>query len=309
MKKRGSPTIARERPLSRSTSCPICDNEAEQLFTITVLKKHKGKVHRCPACGHGFFAAPFWLKEAYTSPIASLDVGLVSRNLYFKNITCLYLEKFWPSIGRCIDFAGGYGLFTRLMRDEGYDFYRQDAYCENIFAVGLDIHDLASTDRQFALATAFEVFEHFSTPRSQAAQVLKLADTVLFSTLLAPKNSGDWKEWWYLSPDTGQHINFYSDRSLQLLAKQLGATIYSNGRDLHLLTRSKHVHNPFPYIEKIQGNAGWRNIARRIMRKLISLGVARRKRHPLTDDDFRQAQARLVSAFLRSAAPTADRKQ
>jgi len=33
-------------------------------------------------------------------------------------------------------------VYVRLMRDEGYNFYRQDVYCENIFAKSFDVEDL-----------------------------------------------------------------------------------------------------------------------------------------------------------------------
>ena len=35
---------------------------------------------------------------------------------------------------RFIDFGGGYGVFTRVMGNIGYDFYWRDAHRENLFA-------------------------------------------------------------------------------------------------------------------------------------------------------------------------------
>ncbi len=49
-------------------------------------------------------------------------------------------------------------MFVRLMRDNGFDFYRSDRQCENLFAKGFE----ASLDvsPSYELLTAFEVFEH-----------------------------------------------------------------------------------------------------------------------------------------------------
>lgn len=52
------------------------------------------------------------------------------------------------------------------------------------------------------------------------------------------------ENWWYLVPETGQHVTFYSLRSLEVLAYQLDLHFYSNRCNLHLF--SKNVLNePF----------------------------------------------------------------
>jgi hypothetical protein len=51
------------------------------------------------------------------------------------------------------------------------------------------------------------------------------------------------KDWWYLSPETGQHISLFSKQSLQKLALELRLNFYSNGYNFHLLS-SKKI-NPF----------------------------------------------------------------
>ena len=66
--------------------------------------------------------------------IADADTGLVSRNLGIaRRLAGLLYFGFDPK-ARYLDFAGGYGLLTRLMRDRGFNFYWHDLYCENVFA-------------------------------------------------------------------------------------------------------------------------------------------------------------------------------
>jgi len=38
--------------------------------------------------------------------------------------------------GIFLDYAAGYGLFVRLMRDAGYNFRWSDLYCQNLFVRG-----------------------------------------------------------------------------------------------------------------------------------------------------------------------------
>jgi hypothetical protein len=45
--------------------------------------------------------------------------------------------------------------------------------------------------------------------------------------------------WEYFSFETGQHIALYHYRSLQELSKKLNLKLYSNGKNIHLLTANK----------------------------------------------------------------------
>jgi hypothetical protein len=47
-------------------------------------------------------------------------------------------------------------------------------------------------------------------------------------------------DWWYFAPETGQHISFYTKKSLLMIAKQFGLNLYTNRCDLHLLTTKKN---------------------------------------------------------------------
>ncbi len=60
------------------------------------------------------------------------------------------------------------------------------------------------------------------------------ADTLIFSQEL---HHGPDPTWWYLAPECGQHISFYSTRTLEAIGHQLGMRLES-AQNLHLLTRS-----------------------------------------------------------------------
>jgi hypothetical protein len=114
------------------------------------------------------------------------------------------------------------------MRDKGYDFFRQDKFCPNLFAVNYDLTDLPPSTR-FELVTAFEVFEHLADPRQEAQRMLELSDSVFLTTEIVPATPiARPEDWWYFAPETGQHISFFSVKALEILAGQVGCHLWTN---------------------------------------------------------------------------------
>jgi len=217
--------------------CKICSSKSDSLFSARILQKYDIRYFKCDVCGFIQTEQPYWLEEAYQDAIASLDIGYVSRNLFYRDIVASILKKKWFNFnGKFLDYGGGYGLFVRLMRDKGFNFYRQDAYCKNLFAQYFDVEKAETYD----LVTAFEVFEHLENPLLEIEKMLQYANSILFTTELQPgieiKSINDW---WYFAPETGQHISFYTKESLQCLAEKFRLNLYTNNCDLHLLTIKK----------------------------------------------------------------------
>lgn len=224
-------------------NCKVCQTKSEIIFHSIILNKYGTKFYQCPNCQFIQTEEPFWLEEAYSSVIASLDTGYVNRNLDMSSMTNLIIKYFFSSKGRFLDYGGGYGLFVRLMRDMGYDYYLNDQYCDNLFAQYFEIKDL-SGNKKFELVSAFEVFEHFTDPISEIGKMFEYSDSILFSTSLQPSGKiTNVKDWWYFMPETGQHISFYSMDSLKIIAEKFNCFFYSNGRNLHIFTRKKHYLN------------------------------------------------------------------
>ncbi len=86
-----------------------------------------------------------------------------------------------------MDYGGGYGLFVRIKRDAGFDFYLWDKFTPNLFAKGFE-SVLADRD-QYELVVAFEVFDHFENPLEDIDRVLPLSRDIHFSTLLVPSHN------------------------------------------------------------------------------------------------------------------------
>ncbi len=217
--------------------CKICASDIEQLFTKKLLSKYNVGYYKCISCDFIQTEDPYWLSEAYNDAITTLDIGLLSRNLHYKPIISNLINLLFKRKKRFLDFGGGYGVLVRLMRDAGYDFYRYDLYCENIFSKGFDLTESNKPDEKFELLTAFEVFEHLEHPLAEIEKMLEYSDSILFSTELVPAKEVNLQTWWYLAPETGQHISFYTKKTLEKIADMYGLNLYTNGYNLHLLTK------------------------------------------------------------------------
>ncbi|MCY7406540.1 MAG: glycosyltransferase [Alkalinema sp. CAN_BIN05] len=185
------------------------------------------------------------MEQAYQNPITESDVGLVYRNLNLSHASKAIINQYFNWQGQFLDYGGGYGLFVRLMRDAGFDFYWHDKFCENIFARGIE----GDFNQPYELVTSFELVEHLVDPIAEIREILKLSDSFLFSTELLPSHSPKPGEWWYYAPHEGQHISIYSQQSLRYLAEQLECNFYSDGSSTHLLTRRSFPENLFSILK------------------------------------------------------------
>jgi Methyltransferase domain len=218
-------------------NCKICQTPSTKVFEAKVLYRYDTAYHQCPACGFLQPDTPHWLEEAYHAAITSLDLGLLKRNLELREVVSAVVRTYFRSSGKMLDYGGGYGVLVRLLRDRGFDFYRQDMYADNLFAKHFDLADAGAT--RFELLTAFEVFEHLEDPVAELEKMLQYSDNILFSTELQPHAHPTPASWWYILPEIGQHISLFSRRSLEVLAERYSLHFYTNGKNLHLLTRKK----------------------------------------------------------------------
>jgi Methyltransferase domain len=221
--------------------CPICTGSRRERFQARLLGKYNVCYFYCDSCGLLQTEEPYWLDEAYSIAIADTDTGLVSRNLDLADrVACLLYFCFDPG-ARYLEFAGGYGLLTRLLRDKGFDFYWHDPYCQNVFARGFEWDPLKGTSSCHAV-TAFEVIEHVWDPAAFIRNALEVAHakTIIFSTLLYEGEPPSPEEWWYYSLSTGQHISFFRRETLLTLANKLGLHFHSHG-SFQVMTAEK-VH-------------------------------------------------------------------
>ena len=215
--------------------CKICESESAKIFSGLLFDRHKINYFKCNFCGFIQTEDPFWLEEAYKETINISDTGMVARNFNLSKILSGILFFYFDRSGKFLDFAGGYGLLTRIMRDMGFDFYWSDPYTSNIFAKGFEYKPSLG---QIELVTSFEAFEHFVNPMKEIDEMLRISKNLLFTTILLPTPIKQPKQWWYYGLEHGQHIAFYSLKSLKFIADKHGLNLYSTG-STHLFTQKK----------------------------------------------------------------------
>ncbi len=212
--------------------CNICNSGSMPLETLKILNRYDVQYYSCNQCGFIQTETPYWLAEAYSSAIARSDIGLISRNIKLANFCSAVIPLFYDRHGMFLDYGGGNGMFVRMMRDKGFDFRWMDKYSKNQFAEGFE----ASVEQKYALVTAFEVFEHLPQPLEVIDDMFRYSDTIIFSTRLLPHWKITSNEWWYFTPDTGQHVSLYSKEALAVIAKKFNVCLSSNGVSLHVLS-------------------------------------------------------------------------
>lgn len=225
--------------------CKICNNECLEKFDGTILKKYNVKYYYCPHCEHLQTEKPYWLEEAYYEPIASEDTGIIQRNLNNRVTTASVLSCFYDIDDKFLDYAGGYGLFVRLMRDVGFDFVWDDKYTQNLFARGFEY----KSDDKIAFMTAFEVLEHLEEPMEELEKMFKIAPEILFTQTILPNPIPEPDKWWYYSLSSGQHISFYTNKTLDIIAETFGKKhLYFN--EHHLFTSKDIAQSAFEAVIK-----------------------------------------------------------
>ena len=140
---------------------------------------------------------------------------MMMRNLWHRNVTTTLIYFLFNTKGQFLDYGGGYGVFVRLMRDIGFDYYWQDKYTENLFAQGFEYTKIKNG--QIELLTCFEAFEHFVDPVTELEKLLKTSQNILLSTEFYPEPLPNPDEWWYFSMEHGQHVGFFQKKHLSIL--------------------------------------------------------------------------------------------
>lgn len=224
--------------MDKAVICRICNKENKSIFSAKILNKYYIKYYYCSNCGFLQTEEPYWLQEAYNESINVSDTGIMSRNLNLLKISTLLIYFFFDKNKKFLDFAGGYGIFTRLMRDIGFDFYWYDKFSKNLVARGFEYNNSDSIE----LITSFESFEHFEQPMNELKSMLNISKNIIFSTELLPQSVPKPDDWSYYGLGHGQHISLYGFKTLEYIAKKYNLNLYSNKTSIHLLTK-KIINN------------------------------------------------------------------
>jgi hypothetical protein len=260
--------------------CRICRAPAGIAFTVCIRNERNESLFRCSTCSFCFFAEPDWLEQSFSEELNELDIGSVARSLFVAD----FMTAVFPlrrSGYTVLDWGGGDGLLTRLLRERGINCVWQDPFVKPRF-VGAAIYEPSS---RVDVTVVSEVFLHLTDPVSVLRLLLSQSEVVIMTAVVPPKDIT--AQWWYLMPETGQHVSFYPPPALQALATQTGSRLYTDGRFFHVFSRRKLAFTTRMLI-KIRPLAYGRAY---IQHGARMIRIASGKSHSMTADD----QARLVS--------------
>jgi Methyltransferase domain len=215
---------------------PMSGSESRPLFQHEVLGKYLADYYYDEKISYIFVRKPYWLHEAYSDAISSMDTGILARNISNIDVIskCLSKNRHHCVING-IDLGAGYGLFVRGMRDRGVDFYWSDKFADNLVARGFE----AECGKEYSVAVAFEVLEHLANPIDflhNARREFRF-HTCFFSALCFDEQKLPDTDWWYWAFEGGQHISFFSRRALLWMAEQLEMRLWNLQGDVFAFSK------------------------------------------------------------------------
>ena len=200
-----------------SLSCRLCSAESIYQFSKKFLNKYDVKFYKCGECESLQTEKPYWLKESYDDWLTKFDTGVYSR--VSKSILVSFTICKLFKLKNILDYGGGDGLFCRIMRDYYFNCFSYDKFSKNIYSRVFVKENFNTPD----LVTSFEAVEHFSHPAEEFSQIFKSKPRMLLLATGIYENHDH--NWDYLEADTGQHIFFYSKKSMEFIAKKYNYNI------------------------------------------------------------------------------------
>jgi len=233
--------------MKTSIKCKICSSDSF-FFGICDFNKNceerkgyflpiSGKAvyyFKCSHCGLIFttyfdkFSPDMFEKEIYNKDYKDVDPDF--EELRPNAFATLLLKNF--NIEKnldILDYGCGDGKFIENLTHYGFSNVKgYDPYSKEFFT---------KPQNKFSLISSFEVFEHVTDPIELIKDIISLKKpkgTILFSTLLTPKNIDQiGVNWWYISP-RNSHITIYTQKSLSILFSHFGMKVKHFNQNLHL---------------------------------------------------------------------------
>lgn len=245
------------------SACRLCGAEARRVMRAPLGDREADYV-RCSRCEYLAVRRPRRFEGPDEGKPSPLDTGRLERCLRHSRTVSTLLWLFYGREDRYLDYGGGHGLFTRRMRDLGFDFSVYDPHARNLHARGFS-HEPDGSGR-FRLVTLLEVIEHVRDPMTVIRKAL--GETRRPNLLLGTRLYGDTVPepgWWYYMRATGEHIGFLNRATLGYLGERLDLDVHTDGRSMHLLTERglpgwpvrfclRHGHRVFPWIRPWMGS-------------------------------------------------------
>ena len=248
----------------KTIKCKICGEDSILYFKSPILAdKYEAEYYSCHNCGFVQTQEPFWLQEAYETPVTNEDTGVLLRNEETKKTLAIVLYNIFRESGKFLDYGGGYGFLTRSMRDIGFNYYWYDKYCQNVTAIGFE----GDLNQKYDAISSCETFEHFVNPLKEIERILKLTDTIIFTETLMPDIMPEPGKWWYYCTNHGQHVSFYRKQTLSFIAQKYRLNYYQIF-NLHIFT-NKNLEKLVSYMKKTSKSELYKSVCKNLKSKTV----------------------------------------
>jgi SAM-dependent methyltransferase len=206
--------------------CKICGSEClDHLYN----EKSNSNYYFCKVCEFVFQDENEVVSEEKEKEIYDLHNNTFESKGYvemFENFIDKAIVPFIELKSNALDYGCGPGVvLAEILRNQGWNVKTYDPIYDN----NSDYNNV-----KYNLITSTEVFEHFLNPVIELEKISKLLNKggiLAIMTLLRPKTSDEFKDWWYTRDIT--HISFYSPKTLYLLGKMFGLKmIYNDNKRL-----------------------------------------------------------------------------
>ena len=205
-------------------TCKLCGGATIYKFSKTLLKKFDARYHLCSNCGSLQVLDTAVLDEAYRNQNWALDTGLVARNLLLAGQLPLLFDGLLAKNDLIVDYGGGTGLLTRLLRDMGFIVLAYDKFGMPLFVNAFHVSSIDNLTCKAMIAS--EVLEHFDRPCEEIEMILSHTEMLIFTTEFY---SAQDENWWYRAPFTGQHIFFWSAKAVEAVFAKFGFKLLNFG--------------------------------------------------------------------------------
>src|SRR5215469_1570788 len=182
------------------------------------------------------FTADLWVTFVYNSDYYnSIDPEYESIRPQQKSyqLRCLLRSPDAGWLG--LDYGGGGGRLSQLMRESGYVFDSYDPF-------GADTTQEVNRGK-YNLCSLFEVAEHAVDPIGVLCEVVKMSSRARLGVLVGTQTHdrqhvlpGQLANWWYAAPRNG-HVSLFSRASLARLAASRSLSYFGLARGLHFFYR------------------------------------------------------------------------
>lgn len=209
-------------------NCRICKNKINETISLA----NGREFFSCVFCDFVFLNPKFLLnieeeKARYDNHENSIEnLGYVKM---FEEFIAEAVTPFQTSVKTILDYGSGPGpVLAELLKRKAYQVSIYDPiYAKNEYR-----------ENSFDLITSTEVFEHFNEPLNEIKRIIALLKPKGYLSVMTKflPEKDKFKSWFYKDDPT--HVSFYSLKTFEFLARELGLTsIKNNGTNLIVLQK------------------------------------------------------------------------